>query len=283
MSDDERRRILTAVAGGQMAPSVAADALDALGEPTADRPDMPPPPDLARVRVVASARAVRVVGDPGVREAVADGPHELRREGDTLVVSGDTDDVGGGGFVSSGPGWRVRAHAGSGPRTLTVRMHPDLALDAEVSAGSLDVAGVRGPIRGEMAAATVRITGFAGPLDLETSAGRIDASGVLAGGSSRVRCHAGRLTMRLEHGSSVRINGRTTVGKMVLPGDGDPGPAARGPLSDVAGKRGPLSDVAGSRRGGRRLGDERQALVGDGAGTLDVEVNTGTAVIRADP
>jgi len=282
MRDDERRRILTAVADGQMAPSEAAEALDALGEPAADHPGRPPLPDLARVRVVASARAVRVVGDPGVREAVADGPHELRREGDTLVVSGDTDDVGGGGFVSSGPGWRVRAHAG-GPRTLTVRMHPDLALDAEVSAGSLDVAGMRGPIRGEMAAATVRITGFAGPLDLETSAGRIDASGVLAGGSSRVRCHAGRLTMRLEHGSSVRINGRTTVGKMVLPDDGDPGPAARGPLSDVAGQRGPLSDGAGSRRGRRRLGDERQAVVGDGAGTLDVEVNTGTAVIRADP
>ncbi len=273
-----------------MAPSEAAEALDALGEPAADQPGTSPVPDLARVRVVASARAVRVVGDPGVREAVADGPHELRREGDTLVVSGDTDDAGEGGFVSSGPGWRVRARVDHGPRALTVRMHPDLALDADVSAGSLDVDGVRGPIRGELAAATVRITGFAGPLDLETSAGRIDASGVLAGGSSRVRCHAGKLTMRLEHGSSVRINGRTMVGKMVLPGDDGPGSsgplsgmtAGRDPLSEVAGLRSPRSAVAGARRGRRLLGDERQAVVGAGAGTLDVEVNTGTAVIRAD-
>ncbi len=250
-----------------MAPAEAAEALDALGEPVADRPDVTPPPDLVRVRVVASAQVVRVVGDAGVREAVADGPHELRREGDTLVVSGDPHDGSDGGFVSSGPGWRVRARVGHVARPLTVRMHPDLALDAEVSAGSLDVSGVRGAIRGELAAATVRIAGFAGPLDLETSAGRIDVSGVLDGGASRVRCQAGRLTMRLEHGSSVRISGRTTVGKMVLPGDEETSPAGG----------------AAARSGRRRLGDERQALVGGGAGTLDIEVNTGTAVIRADP
>ncbi len=259
-----------------MAPAAAAEALDALDAPVGPEPATAPPPDLARVRVVASARVVRVVGDAGVREAVADGPHELRREGDTLVVSGETDDEGEGSFVSSGPGWRVRARVDNGPRTLTVRMRPDLALDAEVSAGSLDVRGVRGPIRGEMAAATVRIAGFAGPLDLDASAGRIDASGVLDGGSSRVRCQAGRLTLRLEHGSSVRISGRATVGKMVLPGDETLGPS--GPLSGV-------SNAAGraAARAVRRLGDERQVVVGGGSGTLDVEVNTGTAVIRADP
>ncbi len=267
MSDDERRRILTAVAVGQMAPAAAAEALDALDAPIGHEPATVPPPDLVRVRVVASARVVRVVGDAAVREAVADGPHELRREGDTLVVSGETDDEGDGSFVSSGPGWRVRARVDNGPRTLTVRMHPDLALDAEVSAGSLDVRGVRGPIRGELAAATVRIAGFAGPLDLDASAGRIDASGVLDGGSSRVRCQAGRLTLRLEHGSSVRIAGRATVGKMVLPGD---------ETTNAAGR-------SAARAGRRRLGDERQVVVGGGLGTLDVEVNTGTAVIRADP
>jgi len=265
MLDDERRKILAAVAGGLIAPAEAADALDALGDPTGSGPDTvsppPPGPDLARVRVLASARVVRIVGDAGVREAVADGPHELRREGDTLVVSGETDEGGEGSFVSSGPGWRVRARVDNGPHALTVRMNPDLALDAEVSAGSLDVRGVRGPIRGELAAATVRISGFAGPLDLDATAGRIDASGVLDGGSSRVRCQAGRLTLRLEHGSSVRISGRATVGKMVLPGD----------------------ETATPRSGRRRLADERQVVVGGGSGTLDVEVNTGTAVVRADP
>jgi hypothetical protein len=57
----------------------------------------------------------------------------------------------------------------------------------------------------------------------------------------------------------VRISGRATVGKLVLPDNG-------------------------ARQGGRRgLGEERQAVVGGGSGTLDIEVNTGTAVIRADP
>jgi hypothetical protein len=270
MSDDERRKILAAVAGGLMAPAEAADALDALGDPSGGRPAPPPPAsspppapatDLVRVRVVASARVVRVVGDAGVREAVADGPHELRREGDTLVVSGDRDEGGEGSFVSSGPGWRVRARVDNGSHALTVRMNPDLALDAEVSAGSLDVRGVRGPISGELAAANVRIAGFAAPIDLDATAGRIDASGVLDGGSSRVRCQAGRVTLRLEHGSSVRISGRASVGRMVLPGD----------------------DTATPRSGRRRLADERQVVVGSGSGTLDVEVNTGTAVVRADP
>ncbi|MGI9079795.1 MAG: hypothetical protein ACR2GF_03080 [Acidimicrobiales bacterium] len=270
MSDDERRKILAAVAGGLMAPAEAADALDALGDPSGDGPTQPPPAslsppppttDLVRVRVLASARVVRVVGDAGVREAVADGPHELRREGDTLVVSGDSDESGEGSFVSSGPGWRVRARVDNGSHALTVRMNPDLALDAELSAGSLDVRGVRGPISGELAAANVRIAGFAAPIDLDATAGRIDASGVLDGGSSRVRCQAGRVTLRLEHGSSVRISGRASVGRMVLPGD----------------------DTATPRSGRRRLADERQVVVGGGSGTLDVEVNTGTAVVRADP
>ena len=53
---------------------------------------------------------------------------------------------------------------------------------------------------------------------------------------------------------------------MVLPGDDGP-PSGRS-----------------TPRGGRRvLGDEREVVVGGGSGTLDVEVNTGTAVIRADP
>ncbi len=273
MSNDERRKILAAVAGGLMAPAEAADALDALGDhaggigsdaaPPSPSPSplSPPPTDLVRVRVLATARVVRIVGDAGVREALADGPHELRREGDTLIVSGETDERSEGSFVSSGPGWRVGARVDNGAHALTVRMNPDLALDAEVSAGSLDVRGVRGPISGELAAANVRIAGFAGPIDLDATAGRIDASGVLDGGSSRVRCQAGRVTLRLEHGSSVSISGRATVGKIVLPGD----------------------DTAKPRGGRRRLGDERQVVVGGGSGTLDVEVNTGTAVIRADP
>ncbi|MDQ6715012.1 MAG: hypothetical protein M3Z83_02750 [Actinomycetota bacterium] len=264
--DDQRRRILTAVATGEVSPEEAADALDALsaddGPGPADEVPVSAPSDLSRVRVVANARAVRIVGDPGVREAVADGPHELHRDGDTLVVEGESDDPeGAGAFFSSGPGWSVRGRVGRGSRALTVRMHPSLALDAEVNSGSLVVREVRGPIRAEVAAGSARISGFAAPLDLEVSAGRVDASGVLDRGTSRIRCHAGRLSLRLDRGSSVTITGRATVGRLVLPGDG-PGVARR--------------------RRHSPFDDSHAAVVGEGVGTLDLEVDTGTAVVRAE-
>jgi hypothetical protein len=261
MSNDERRRILLAVATGDLTPADAAAALDDLGGgEEAGAPD-DPPSDLLGVRVEASARVVRVVGDPGVREAVADGPHELRREGGTLVVSSDVDDEADGAFFSAGPGWWMRGRVDHRARTLSVRMHPSLALDVDVNAGSLDVRDVRGPIRVGVAAANVRIVGFAAPLDLEAAAGRIDASGVLDRGSSRVRCQAGHVTLRLDPGSSVRVTGRATAGRVVLPGD----------------------DLPGHRAGRRLPGEERKAVVGDGAGTLDVEVSTGSAVVRTGP
>src|SRR5947209_3111921 len=123
---DERRRILIAVASGDLRPEDAVDALDSLADDGGPRPDhdVPPypPADLSRVRVVANARAVRIVGDPGVREAVAGGPHELHRDADTLVVEGEVDDPGGAGaFFSSGPGWLMRGRVDHGARPLTVR------------------------------------------------------------------------------------------------------------------------------------------------------------------
>jgi hypothetical protein len=266
MSEAERRRILTAVAAGEVSPEEAVDALDALSDDDGPHPaeeiSVSPPADLSRVRVVANARAVRVVGDPGVREAVADGPHELHRDGDTLVVEGEVDDPGSaGGFFSSGPGWSVRGRVDHGARGLTVRMHPSLALEAEVNSGSLIVREVRGPIRAEVAAGSARISGFAAPLDLDVSAGRVDASGVLDRGTSRIRCHAGRLSLRLDRGSSVTITGRASVGRLVLPGDG--------PATARRRRHGPL-------------GDAHAAVVGAGVGTLDLEINTGSAVVRAD-
>jgi hypothetical protein len=111
MSDEARRKILEAVAAGQMDPGDAADALAALDAP-ASAPSAPPADSGAervverrvitkttsddagrRVRVVrvdANFRPVEILGDAGVQEAVAEGSHRIRWEGDTLVIDGAT-------------------------------------------------------------------------------------------------------------------------------------------------------------------------------------------------
>src|SRR5687768_11945680 len=101
MSDDEdaRRRILSAVADGTLSPQEAADRLHALDHPDEEQPDpepspVPPRPTgdaPLRVRVQASARKVEIIGDPSVREAVAEGRHEAWHDGDTLVIEGEWD------------------------------------------------------------------------------------------------------------------------------------------------------------------------------------------------
>src|SRR5437879_4523874 len=106
--DEERRRILTQVARGELDPSEAAERLAALDEryaaggestqeasqdeprtgtfaaPAATRDDQ-----IRRIRIEGQMLGVTVVGDPDVREAVAQGPHSARREGDTLVIASE--------------------------------------------------------------------------------------------------------------------------------------------------------------------------------------------------
>src|SRR5436190_19298392 len=101
MTDEARRKILEKVAAGQMDPGDAPDALADLGAPSARpeterEPDRDPPVTrvavgagshrVRLVRVDANFRPVEIIGDEGVQEAVAEGSHRIRREGDTLVI-----------------------------------------------------------------------------------------------------------------------------------------------------------------------------------------------------
>src|SRR6059058_1416269 len=116
---DELRSLLTDVAEGRMDPSDAARRLDRIDAPETREPSGEDPwaaatdhddapsdaaagaastDDAARtggvrddgpvttVRIQASARPVRVVGDPTVATITVDGPHAVRRDGGTLRV-----------------------------------------------------------------------------------------------------------------------------------------------------------------------------------------------------
>jgi hypothetical protein len=262
-NDDPRRAILSAVADGSLSPQEAAERLHALSHPDeapAAEPVAPPPAGgegVVRVRVEATARKVEIIGDPSVREAVAEGRHEAYRDGDTLVIVGEQDHeeyfrehFGGGGFSFS----RGRSAVMIGKQlALVVRMHPDLALEARVEAGALTTTGVRGPIRAHVAAGSARLDGFEGPLDVDVAAGGIKGRGRLTHGESRIRCDAGSVKLDLLSGSSVRITGEAHLGKV-----------------DVVGHR--SSSV---------LNDTASATIGAGAATLDIECNLGSVKVSS--
>lgn len=227
-------------APGSQAPraswATGSDATDGRGEGRA-----------ARVRITAAARTVRVIGDPSVLEAEIDGPHRAWREDDTLVISGGEDAGSGFSFRSrrrSHRDWRDWSDLAEWRRVtepLVVRVHPDLAVTAELSAGSLSILGVHGPLTADLAAGSARLEAVTGPLDITTRAGSLRIQGRLTEGTSRVRCDAGSVSVRLDPGSSVRVRAHVDLGRVRF--------------------HGPTGDATGPG----------EVVVGAGAGLLDIE------------
>ena len=293
--DDALRRILSLVASGQLDPGEAADRLAAMeaGGPAAaepgpgsteettaptggahatdrpsDAPLAPSPPTgdgrpVRRVRIASAFRTVYVNGDPGIQEAVAEGEHRANIVGDTITIDGESlfEDLPSSFTFNTVWGRpRVRIGAPGALRPLVVRMNPELDLEVEVSAGSVRVAGVHGEINARCSAGNLRIEGFESPLDLTVAAGSISATGVLDSGKSHIQCDAGRVSVRLEEGSSVRVTSQANLGKVVVTGDSE-----------------------SSSRGARLTGSTQNTVtVGSGAGELSILCNLGAVMVDVE-
>jgi len=160
--------------------------------------------------------------------------------------------------VAGFPGAVAFAESLSGARqrrspALKVRVNPNLPLEAGIKAGAMSITGVTAPITAEADAASLQIKGFAGPLRATVNAGKLEATGVMNEGESRIECNAGKVDLRLDSGSSVRINARAELSRVSLPN-------------------------AETRSGGL-LGSEHEATVGAGTATLSMEVNVGSATV----
>lgn len=218
---DLQREILTQVAAGTITAEEGAARLEALesAPPPPPRPSAPGP-TLRQVRVVSRFGNAQVIGDPSVSFAVADGPHNARQEGDTMVIEQSplTDDTA---FEFNRPYARVSIPGFDFHRKLTVRMNPSLALRTTVQAGNLAIEGVKGPVTSDVQAGNCSVEGFAGPINLSVAAGSLEASGRLDGGSSSIRCQMGEVKLKLDRTSSVRINAHSTMGKVAVEGTDD--------------------------------------------------------------
>lgn len=242
---DMQREILNQVAAGTITPEEGAARLDGL------EPDRPPPstttaPSVREVKIVSRFGSAEVIGDASIVGAVAEGPHSARQQGDALVIeqSPFTEDTS---FVFSRSHGRFTLNGFDLDRKLIVRMNPDLALTATVQAGNLRIANVHGQLSGEVQAGNCTVTDFRGPLKLGVAAGNVAATGRLDSGSSSIRCDMGQVKLSLDPASSVRINARSTMGKVDIDGSG----------------------VKGS-------------VVGSGAGVLDIDCTMGSVRVSVD-
>lgn len=240
---DLQREILSQVAAGTMTAEEGAARLEALGS---EAPPQEAGGEVKQIRVISRFGTTDVIGDPSVAIAVADGPHQARQEGDTMVIeqSLPTD---GASFEFSRPLGRVTVNGFEFGRRLTVRMNPALPLSAGVQAGNLRIEGLRGPVTSDVQAGNCRVDGFRGPLMLSVAAGNVTASGRLESGSSTIRCDMGSVKVSLEKSSSVRINARATMGKVAIEG-----------------------------------GAIKDGVVGSGAGTLDIECTMGNVRVGVE-
>ena len=240
---DLQREILHEVASGTISAEEGASRLEAL-ESTPPPPSRPgvQAPELRQVRVVSRFGNAHVIGDPSVAFAVADGPHNARQEGDTMVIEQSplTDDTS---FEFNRPYARVSVPGFDFNRKLTVRMNPSLALRTTVQAGNLAIEGIKGPVTSDVQAGNCSVLGFAGPINLSVAAGSLQANGRLDGGSSSIRCQMGEVKLKLDRTSNVRITAHSTMGKVAVEGtDG--------------------------------------GVVGAGAGTLDIGCTMGDVTVR---
>jgi len=243
MDSSRRREILTRVASGQLTPEDAAEQLGE-AEEAAEKA-----PATGRVRVTRQLGSTEIVGDATVREAVADGPHRARVEGDTLIIEGEYADAGGFTFGGRLP-WGIGSEV---DHRLVVRMNPALALELDVQAGSCRVRDVDGPIRADVQAGSLKIEGLRSALQASVQAGSLKVSGVVREGASRISCEAGSVNVRLEQGSSVQVAVRSSLGKVTLPG-----------VSGAVGR------------------GASEATIGAGQATLQIESTMGSVLVSAE-
>lgn len=173
-----------------------------------------------RIAVRAVGRRVRIIGDPAVATASAEGPHVLRRNGSVLEVSSDGE-LGPSfdGFSILRPPRNfddIRA-LGLG-KELVLRVNPAIALDVEVTAGHLTCTDVPYLGKVRVTAGGAELRGLAEANDVLVQAGSAILAGTITTGRSRVRVESGQLTIELGEASNVTVRAEAQLGKVTFSG-----------------------------------------------------------------
>ena len=206
---------------------------------------------VERISVRAVGRRVRIVGETSVATLSADGPHVLRRNGSVLEVSSDGElgaSIDGFSLLRSAPRNLDDFRALGLGKELFLRVNPNIVVDVELTAGSLNTEQVPhlGKIR--VTAGGAKLLDVAEINDALIQAGQATIKGTISTGRNRIRAESGSLSITLGDESDVTIKGDAQLGKVSWSGGHD------------------------------GAGDE--VVMGNGSAKLDIEVVMGHAQVR---
>jgi hypothetical protein len=213
--------------------------------------NVPMPAGVQRVTVRAIGRRVRLIGEPAINGVAVDGPHVIKRDGDTLAISSEGDmGVSIDGFSMLRNPTNLKSHVNGLAKELSIRVNPSLQVEVEVTGGSVHAERLPGLTRVRVTAGTAKVTDVSGPIDLLVQAGSANLDAQITKGRSRVRVESGAANVNLRRGSDVRVHTESQLGRVSWVG------AVTGQSKDVE--------------------------IGRGRAALDVEVLVGTAQIVSD-
>jgi hypothetical protein len=189
-------------------------------EATAEEPVQTKPINtggVERISVRAIGRRVRIIGETSVATLSADGPHVLRRNGSVLEVSSD------GELGASLDGFSILRGAtrslddfrslGLG-KELFLRVNPNIIVDVEVTAGSLNTERVPHLGKVRVTAGAAKLLDVAEINDALIQAGQASIKGTIKTGRSRIRAESGSLSITLTDDSDVTVTGEAQLGKI---------------------------------------------------------------------
>ena len=244
----------------ERAPEPAAEpAAEAVVEPAVEEAEpveeehsnVPIPSGVQRVTVRAIGRRVRLIGEPAVNGVAVDGPHVIKRDGDTLAISSEGDmGVSIDGFSMLRNPTDLKAHVNGLAKELSIRVNPQLQVEVEVTGGSVNAERLPGLSRVRVTAGTAKVSDVDGPIDVLVQAGSAHLDAQITKGRSRVRVESGTAQVVLRRGSDVHVHTEAQLGRVTWIG------AVSGQSKDVE--------------------------IGRGRAALDVEVLVGTAQIASD-
>lgn len=178
---------------------------------------------LDRVEVRATGRRVSIIGDPSVANLHVEGPHSTTRDGRIVEIVADGELPGKDALALLGPALGLRSldaldtlkRLGMG-RELVVRVNPDLAVDIEVTGGSLVVTGMPTLAHVRVTGGTATLTGVEGIGRALFQAGQVTLTGSF-NGSTRIRSESGQLTLTLDEEADVEAQGRSQLARISWP------------------------------------------------------------------
>jgi hypothetical protein len=206
---------------------------------------------VERISVRAVGRRVRIVGETAVATLSADGPHVLRRNGSVLEVSSDGElgaSLDGFSILRGAPRNLDDIRALGLGKELLLKVNPNIVVDVEVTAGSLNTERVPhlGKIR--VTAGGAKLLDVTEINDALVQAGQATIKGAIRTGRNRIRAESGSLSITLADDSNVTVTGEAQLGKV---------------------------SWAGGHSG---AGDE--VVMGNGSARLEIQVVMGHAQVR---